>query len=247
MTLFNTDQTPPAIDENADYLTELVGEGKKFKDAADLAKGKAMADAFIEQLKQEQAELRKDYLSLREEYQARPALQELLDQFKTVQQTSNEPPLVNDVQTPASMKPEEIESLVSKKLSEIETTRKQEENLRSVEAKLKERFGDNYQTHFKNQISTLGLTEDFVTELARNHPVVLFKTLGLDQVQQSNSFQTPPRSQQTSFAPTNVKRDWSYYETMRKTKSADYWNPKTQLQMMQDKMTLGDAFGNPAP
>lgn len=246
MTLFN-DQNTPTIDDNKDYLSELVGEGKKFKDAADLAKGKAMADAFIEQLKAEQAELRKDYLALREDYQARPALQELLDQLKDTQtqQTSNEPPLVNDAQTPASMKPEEIESLVSKKLSEIELTRKQEENLKSVEAKLKERFGDNYQSLLKNQSSILGLSEDFVTDLAKNHPTVFMKTFGLDQAPITTSFQAPPRSTQT-FAPTGApKRDWAYYEKLRKDKPSDYWNPKTQLQMLNDKTTLGDAFGNP--
>lgn len=246
MTLFN-DQTNLTIDDNKDYLSELVGEGKKFKDAADLAKGKAMADAFIEQLKTEQAELRKDYLALREEAQARPAVQELLDQLKDLkmQQTSNELPLVNDATTPASMKPEEIESLVSKKLQEIELTRKQEENLRSVEAKLKERFGENYTTVLKNQSSTLGLSEDFVTDLAKNHPTVFMKTFGLDQAPITSNYQAPPRSTQ-NFAPSGApKRDWAYYEKLRKEKPGDYWNPKTQLQMLDDKASLGDAFGNP--
>ena len=243
--LFEQTQTNPLIDESKNYLEEYVGEGKKFKDAAELAKAKATSDAFIEQLKAEQAELRKEYFALREEYNARPALQELIDQLKNnTQHTSSDDTSANDDTTPA-LKPEDIESLVAKKLQEAEQTKQQEENYRTVQAKLKERYGENYVQLLENQISTLGLTKDFANDLARNHPQVFIKTFGLDATPAQNNFQAPPRgSVNPPMNNSNVKRDWNYYENMRKTDYQKYWDPKTQLQMIADKATLGEAFGN---
>lgn len=240
--LFTQTKTP-LIDETKNYLEEYVGEGKKFKDAAELAKAKATSDAFIKQLEEEQAALRQEYFALREEYNARPALQELIDQLKNTQHTSSDNQNANDDQPPA-LKPEDIENLVAKKLQEAELTKKQEENYKTVQAKLKERYGESYVTHLQTQISTLGLSEDFVNDLAKNHPQVFIKTFGLD-AQPKESFQTPPRGSITTQTSTpNVKRDWNYYENMRKTDYQKYWDPKTQLQMIADKATLGDSFGN---
>lgn len=244
--LFENNNPPtPQIDETKNYLEEYVGEGKKFKDAAELAKAKAASDAFIEQLKEEQAALRKEYFALREEYNARPALQELIDQLKNnTQHTSSDDTMnANDEQTPA-LKPEDVESLVAKKLQEAELTKKQEENYKTVQAKLKERYGESYVTHLQNQISTLGLTPEFANDLAKNHPQVFIKTFGLETTSK-DPFVTPPRgSVNTPMGNTNVKRDWNYYENLRKTDYQKYWDPKTQLQMIADKATLGEAFGN---
>lgn len=246
MTLFEPNKDPqlPQIDESKDYYEEYVGEGKKFKDAKELAKAKATSDAFIEQLKAEQAALRQEYFALREDYNARPALQELIDQLKTPHTSSDNTTANDDV--PPALKPEEIEALVARKLQEAELTKKQQENEKTVQAKLKERYGEDYNKYLQNQISNLGLTEEFADNLARNHPQVFIKTFGLD-ASAKDTFNAPPRgSLQSSFNTPSVKRDWNYYEAMRKDpkRYQEYWNPKTQLQMIQDKIDLGEAFGN---
>ena len=50
-----------SVGQDKDYLTELVGEGKKYKDATELAKAYANADQFIETLKSEKHTLEEEY------------------------------------------------------------------------------------------------------------------------------------------------------------------------------------------
>ena len=235
------------IDTNKNYLQDLVGEGKKFRSPEELARGKAESDLYIKHLERGRDELREDYLKLREESVARQKLEELIGQLesKTQQPTSSaetQKPDEKNIQPQWDSK--QIESLVSSKIQEHELTRKQEQNFNQVRSKLQERFGNNYQSVLKTQIDSLGLTEDFVNDLARKHPTVLFKTLGLDTPVQRENFQTPPRSDQSSssFSPQTSKRTWNYYQNMKKAEPKVYWDPKTQVQMMHDSVALGEDF-----
>jgi len=72
----------PQLDSNKAYLEQLVGDGKKFKTAEDLARGKAESDSFIEIMKVRMDELRADHLRLREEHQASAQLKDLIDNYK---------------------------------------------------------------------------------------------------------------------------------------------------------------------
>lgn len=50
--LFDTvsDDEIVTLDDSVDYVAELVGEGKKFREIKDLAKGKVESDRYIEVL-----------------------------------------------------------------------------------------------------------------------------------------------------------------------------------------------------
>lgn len=233
------------IDESKNYLTELVGDGKKFKSPEDLARGKYEADLFIETLKRQQDELRSDYLKLRDESEARGRLEDLVRQMEGRQNTnSNNPPEPPSV-TPPTFKPEELESLVSKKILEIETSKKEQENFRLVSDKLKETLGDNYQTVLKSRINELGLTEEYVNEQARKYPKALLRVLGVDEQTQRQNFQAPPQTTTRSdnFAPRGAeKRTWSYYQKMKQEDPKRYYDQKTNIQMHNDIIELGDAF-----
>jgi hypothetical protein len=116
------------------------------------------------------------------------------------------------------------------------------DNFNLVRSKLEERFGPNYQGTLTKQIQDLGLTKEFVDDLARNHPTVLFKTLGMDQPVQTEPFQAPVRSL-GNFAPSGEKkRTWSYYQQMRRENPKLYHDPKTVVQMHNDAIKLGDEF-----
>jgi hypothetical protein len=239
-----TDNQPEQIDPNKDYLTELVGEGKKFKSPQELARGKYEADQYVRTLERQKDELRSDYLKLKDEQAARAKLEDLIDQWSNKQQSSSDNTQANEQQTTKPViDSKEIESLVSSKIQEHELTKKQQENFAQVRTKLKERFGSNYQEVLKQQIDNLGLNEDFINDLARRYPAVLYKTLGLDQ-EQRESFQSPPRSNQRSdnFAPSTTKRTWSYYQKIKKENPKLYYDPKTTVQMHNDAIALGKEF-----
>lgn len=240
--LLDADNQDQIVDPNKNYLEELVGENKKFKDVESLARGKYEADRMITFKNEEFDKLRDDYLKLREDYNSRAKLEELIDQLKQPQQQSHDETL--NVNNQPQYGPKEIEGLVSSKLQEFEVNRKQEENFNLVRGKLQQRYGSNYKDAVKQQIEDLGITEAELSEMARRQPKVLIRTLGLDQEVSQERFQSPPRNQQRSdnFSPSLQKRTWSYYQKLRKDDPNLYWNPKTQLQLMTDKATLGKEF-----
>lgn len=235
-------------------LTEDLGNNEretllakwKEKTPEEVLAAKVDSDLFIKTLTTRMDDLKKDYLTLREESQAKASLQELIDRMenrKEPEQNLN----TNQGEVQPSFKPEDIESLVAKKISENETQKKHNDNFNKVKAKLAEQFGDNYGTVYKQRLDTLGLTQEFADDLARKHPTVFMKTFGLDEPVQNNTFQTPPRSnqRQASFAPVTQKRDWNYYQELKKADPRIYLDPKIAIQMHDDAIALGDAFGMP--
>lgn len=234
------------IDQNKNYLDELVGEGKKFKTVEDLARGKAEADLYIEDFKRRQDELRQDYLRLKTEYDAGPSLKELIDQMKAAKESNSDNTQSANEDKSDTLDLTKVEEMIRNGIATTKQQEREENNYNTVQAKLIEVYGPNYAQTLKTQISQLGLTADFVNDLARKHPTVLFKTLGLDGQRQGETFQAPPQStnRNDSFGSNAPKRTWTYYEKIRKTDSKRYFDPKTQDQMFKDAATLGESFND---
>lgn len=251
--LDNNQNDQVQIDESKDYFAELTAPGAKFdltkydndpmKAAAAIAKGKWHADATLEHRNKSYDELRTDWMKLREEYNAGPKLKEYLDQLVNQRQPNDHAtPPVDEVKQPV-FDPNEIEKLLEQKLTAREQQRKEEQNYRLVEDKLTEHYGPNYQSVLKQQIDQLGLDKDFVNDLAKKHPSVLFRTLGLEGQKQTESFQTPlPSSQRRDPFAGKEKRTNAWYQKLRKTDPVAYRSPKIQDQMLKDAIELGPAF-----
>lgn len=239
----SNDEVP--FDENKNYLEELVGEQKKFKTPEELAKAKQRSDMYIKELERGRDELRNDYLKQRDELMTRASMQEYIDQIKALQANQNVTPKnVDDQKKQPSIDNNQIESLISTKIQEIEDRRKQDDNFKLVKSKLTEKFGTNYASSLKQQMDSLGLNDNLVNTLAREHPQVLLRTLGVDQPQQEQDFMAPPRSsmRNDNFAPNTPKRTWSWYQQLKKDNPTKYWEAKTTVQMHKDYEALGSAF-----
>ncbi len=244
MTDLFKNQDENVLDQNKNYLEELVGDGKKFKSPEELAKGKATADHYIKTLETKLDELRNDYLAEKANSTATAKLQELIDQYEKKQLASNDTPLVNEVKNQPQFDPSMLDELVTKKIQETDRFKTEQSNYNTVQNKLKEQFGSNYGTVVKEQADTLGLTGDEVEAWARKSPEAFFRIMGLNQPKQE-TFQAPPRSAQRNdnFAPQGAqKRTWSYYQNMKKTNPALYHDPKINVQMEKDALELGSAF-----
>lgn len=237
------DDNTPQLDQNKNYLEELVGEGKKFKTVEDLARGKAESDLYIQTVNRRSDELREDYLKLREEATAQAKLQELIDRLEN--SNNRQPPQLPEehLERQPQFDPNKLDSLIEEKFNKIETTRKATNNFNEVQKKLKEQFGNNYQSLLQEQMDKLDLTTEDINSLARKSPTAFFNTLGLNQPQQENLL-TPPRSSQSSgFKPqSKEKRTWSYYENLRKANPKLYYDPKIANQMHDDAIALGQEF-----
>jgi hypothetical protein len=231
------------FDETKNYYSELVGEGKKFKDNESLAKGKYLADLHAQTLEKRLDELREDYLREREMNATRAKLEDVIKQLETTK-LSNETPS-NEVREPA-LKTTDIEEFLSKEVpkhvSAYELERRMKENFNTVKSKLIERFGNNYQNQYKDKIDQLGLTPERAEALAREAPTAFLTMLGLDRSPQRMTDTTPPSSS-TSFRPqTGEKRKMSYYKELRKTKPMLYHDPKIAIEMEKMAQELGEDF-----
>lgn len=233
------------IDPNKNYLEDLVGEGKKFKSPEELARGKAEADMYIEHMKSRMDELRQDYTKLRDEYNTGPKLKETLDQYmqELKQSQGATSPLGQNEDKSVPFDETKLADIVKQHILANKQVEAEDNNAKQVESKLQEAYGPNYKQIVKQQIDSLGLSTDFFNDLARKHPSVLYRTLGLEGQRQSETFQTPPTSTQRNdpFGTSN-KRTWSYYQKMRQTDPVKYRDPKTQDQMFKDAIALGPDF-----
>lgn len=242
-------------DANKDYLAELTKPGGKFdrskyKDDLScyqaIARGKVEGDTTVDQFKMRLDELREDYTKVREENVTRAKLEEVLDKLTSRQQlASSEKPIANEDDIKPTIDLKQINDLVSSRIRETEAQKKASENVDLVVGKLKERFGSNFKATVTQQINELGITEDDFNEMARSKPKFLLRTLGMDTPVQRENFQSPLTSQQRAdgFAPSVKKRDWDYYETMRKTDPALYHDRNTYVQIQKDLLEQGeDAF-----
>lgn len=246
--LFSGNNNQTVIPTDKDPLEVLTGPGGKFdktkyESESDMykaiARSKVESDMYIDDLKRRQDELRSDYETMSQQYKAGPKLEELLKKFEeSNHQNSNTP---GEGETKPEFDLTKIEELVSSRLTQHEQAKKEDENARKVEAKLIEHFGPNYQSVLKQQVDALGLDKDFVNGLARKHPEVLFKTLGITSEKKGETFQAPPQSSGT-FNSSTPKRSWSYYQKLRDTDPRAYHSPKIQDQMFKDALTLGDSF-----
>jgi hypothetical protein len=232
------------FDATKNYLEELVGENKKFKDTEALAKGKYQSDLFVKTLTRQMDELRADHQRLQAEYNARAKLEEVLEKLTSKDSmNSAETHNANDMNTKPSIDPKEIETLVSSKLQEYDLTKKQQDNLNLVKAKLQERYGENYKRLFAKDIERLGLTDEYVNSTAKTYPQAIIALIPSKQAE--DNFQTPPQNnlRAASFAPRKGEvRNMAFYQKMRKEDPARYRDPKTTVQMHKDAIALGEAF-----
>lgn len=239
------DNLETQIDNNKNWFEELVGENKKFKTPADLAKGKAESDHYIRILEKRLDDLRNDYTSLRNDATSRANLEQLVNQLREAQRpaSSDNQNANEDMSNKPVFNPDEVKSMISNELQEFEKKRSAEQNYKLVSDKIRQHFGNNYQSALTQQISELGMSPEEFNDLARRNPNLVLRTLGLDRPATQDTFQPPPRgSQQTSFTPTTEKRTWSYYQKMKRENPAQYHNPKTAIQMEKDYLALGTEF-----
>jgi len=241
-------QDPPAeplFDPNKNYYEDLVGQDKKFKDNETLAKAKVQSDIFIKHLERQQDELRKDYLALREDNNAKAKLQDYIDKISKLpeRQSNSELPPANDDNQPPRITPEDIDLRVTSKIQEIETQRRQSANANLLREKLTERFGDNYQASVKQQVDALGMSDEQFNTLARTNPQVLIKAFGLDTVRQQDPNILPRNVQRSdNFKPQDQRRTRSYYLKLKANDPKLYHDIKTSVQMNRDAVELGESF-----
>jgi len=242
--LNNGDDQDPQIDPNLDYLSELVGPGKKYANEKELAKAYFHADKTLAVTTRRMDQMRSDYDKEREQNLTRAQLEDVLTRFGRTPLASSELPLANEDTNvkPSTIDPDQIKGLISDEYKALRERERQEANEASVKAKLTERFGPNFNSVLSKHAVDLGLSDVDVNHMARTNPKLFTRTFGLDQPARKDGLETPMRNSQ-SFLPTSgPDRTWSYYQKLKTDDPKKYYSPKMQNQMLMDYDRLGDKF-----
>lgn len=228
-------------DKSKDWLTELVGEGKKFADEKALAYAKAQSDAFIEQLQKENARLRGELTG-----------KKTLEDVMTAIEKKSKQPEVDTKPTEGAdgnkLTPEVLEEVLNKKLSAAVSNLKKESqaeaNVGKVVSELKRVWGDEYPAKLEAETKKLDLGKDFVTQLARERPEALLVLLGVRN-EQPRSTPSPAGTVNTQGMPTSKfkgEKTLAYYAQMKKENRAKYETPAIQNEMHAQALKLREAF-----
>lgn len=242
--LLADDTNEPIVDEQKNYLEELVGPNRKFKTPEDMAKGKYLADATLELRNKQLDQLREENLKLHEQIKSRASLEDLLDRTAEREKlASNNPPPVKEVIEKPAIDLDKLDELIAKRLSNHESVKTQQQNLNAVKEKLTEHFGSDYKSKVKDSIESLGLTDEEATSLAKRSPKAFFNLLGLDNQPRQSYSGLPQSTKRTdAFSPKVEKRTWSWYQDLKKKDPKAYSDRKTYIQMQKDAIELGEAF-----
>lgn len=250
-TLFNPNNAEADDQRPVNYYEQLVGEGKKFKDNESLAKGKWDSDQYIDQLIRERDELK-------QELGTRVSLQEFLtkkEQLEKENQSTqdNQQNLSHDVDgvsqsSSLQITEQDIDERVNRVLNEKEKQQKEVANFNKVKNVLVEKFGNSYASYLQQKANEMGVTSEYIDQLAKTQPNVLFKLLDVSvSAPNHTSLMVPPVSRNNSDADLMNSKDRgergkSYWDKVRKEDPVKYFSNQMTRQRIADATRLGDSF-----
>lgn len=240
-TLFNENVNPDNydyVDDAGDknYIEQLVGDGKKFKDANALAKGKMQADLFVQKLLAEKRDLEARITNTQ-------SMEDLIKSLKN-DQTTPDPGEVRRPNEVTGTNPEDIQRIVQETVAAREEEAKKTRNLSEVTETLKNQFGSNYVAELEERTKDLGVGKAFLDDLAKTNPKAFLKLVGVETKKETPmSVFSPPPSRINSGATiqsVSTEKTYSYYEKIRKSDPATYRS--LQSEMFTQASRLGDDF-----
>tara|TARA_R110000823_G_scaffold67662_2_gene157597 strand:+ start:2980 stop:3723 length:744 start_codon:yes stop_codon:yes gene_type:complete len=233
-----TTQEPTLPEQSqAGVLETLVGEGKKFSNNEDLAKGKAESDSFIEQL---QTELQ----GLRGELDKRMTSEDVLAKIREENAKSS----AAEGNTTPSLGKDDVAELVKQTLESTRTEETMNLNLGKVDQELLNKFGEKAGEWLASKSQELGVSVDFLADVAKTSPSAFFNTVGLNTETNTNASVTQSSVNTESLAHNNqataikagTKRS---YDELRKSDPRKYWSPEVQNDLFKSRQELGaEAF-----
>ena len=251
--------TPTKVEDDKsieDYKAHYVGEGKKYSSEEEAYKGLHNANNFIEQLQREQSELRT-------ELEKRTTLEEFVgklteaqaEQLKNQSSNQDNQHQLDDhgresdsrdktpVPNMEGMSPEDVQNMIKDQISQTREFDTRSANAAKVQDKLRETWGNAYAAELEAKGRELGLSKDFMNEMAQTQPTAFLQLVGANTPKSSPGMTTPPKSQ-VSGLPEQTRniRNREYYKNIRKTDPNRYFSVDMQNQMHRDALELGEQF-----
>jgi hypothetical protein len=237
-TLFD-DTAAPVVDPNKDYLPELVGEGKKYKDPSALAYAAVHKDAHISQLEKETKELR-------EELVKRATLEEVMTRISQNKPVENKQVITPaEASQPESLTKEQLESLIAEQIARTRSEDTAKSNFDKVKDALQKAWGSDYQSKLDAKAKELGLGRDWMNQIAGSQPKAFLTLVGVDAKVAPGAvspFDVSAAGVNTAALQNNShrgERKKSYYDAMKNTDRNKYLSKEVQKEMYDQAMKLG--------
>ena len=241
-TIFTADKATEVTTNNVEDnpLNVLVGEGKKYKSAEDLAKAYLSADDFIEKLKDENT-------SLRAKSEQIAKLDEVLARLEANSGSSTQDHS-REVETPQSLSATDVAAIVEKTITGRETATSMKNNVLKADAKMKELFGKDAQTVFEEEASTPELKQTYL-QLAQVNPdkfVEVFAALKKSKISggqvDSNTGINTVNLQSVHSNRENDPECKEYYNKLRKENPNRYYSSEIQLAIQKLAANNGSKY-----
>lgn len=242
-------QQTPQIDPDKSYVEQLVGEGKKFKDAEALARGKLESDTYIETL------LAK-IDSVSTELEKRMTAEEIADQIRSQMQPnpSNQQELPNpdgengqgnqNQNNKPNFTTDDIEALLEKKLEEKSAVSRKQANIDEVNKTLRDKIGVTANQVLADKATEMGVTLEYLKEQAAISPKAFYNMINLNPQQTQGTGFVPPDSSVTTPPSGTTVRNKAYYDKMYRENPKLRMDAKTTVQEHKDMQRLGVEFFN---
>lgn len=234
----NDDQ---GIDPNKDYLTEYVGEGKKFASAAELARAKAESDAHIARIEAENKVFREKMMQSK-------SVEDLMDQINARLSTNRQDPPnhggENDPEkTGTSVSPEDLDRIITEKMTAKQKADQEKTNTNWVMSQLQQKYGAEFGKRVQAAATDLGMSKEDMSLLAAQKPKAFMKLVTDNQSQGNQRDFTPPSNRvNTQVENHSGTKNYAYYRNLRKSDPKLYQTSRVQAEMHREAIKQGAAF-----
>lgn len=231
---FSTMETTPTTT----LVTELVGEGKKYKTADDLARGKLEADTFIEKLKTENA-------ALREALDSEGSPDQVLERINKVLQSKGSG---NAAATQVSNQSQQAAPISEEKVLELLNTREREkvakQNVDLYNATVGKVFGDKVTEVVQARLTELGMDSKLFQAMVTQTPQAALQLLGIKEQKAASGGIGSTVNTEAYFGSDNLgeKQNFAYFQKLRRELKERYYEPEIQKKVFEARKKMGEDF-----
>lgn len=224
----------------SNILDTLVGEGKKYASAEDLAKGYSNADVFINQLKDEQGQLRG-------ELDKRLNAEDMVDTIKREREELRASQETQENTTP-QLNEKAISDLISQTLDQRNTQTTVDANIHQVDSKMKELFGtDKAGEVVQSKAIELGVSVEYLQDVAAKSPKAFYSVIGIDSSKTITPSMTASTTNTEAVSKVNdltavAVDSWESFEALRRSDPKKYFTPAIQNKLFAARQEKGETF-----
>lgn len=230
------------------YVDKYVGEGKKYKSVEELAKAYEHADAYIPKLTDELGGL-KEFMTAQFEQMNEKRQERQQNPLDNPNDRADERQPAPDAR-PKEEKNEDIDARILKIMEERDSTNRAKQNAQLAEDVMTKHFGSREDAvkAVRNKADELGVTPQFLADMAYNSPKGLFNLMGVDPEKAPRSSNTPSPSSDVNpmvldrVNPGAKPGTYEYYNNLRRTDPKKYNSPAVQADIMRAAQEDPDKF-----